>query len=79
MEFLKNKEIKRYSRGSFNEVVFVDRLNRTMGDLFEKPSFKKVNGTWIDELANVPKYFANNIHSSTKITSKQTERKIEGK
>ena len=46
--FLKNNNIKLYSRNSSYGVVFAERFNRTIKDLLKRPIFEKGESNWID-------------------------------
>ena len=67
-DFLNKNNNKLYSRNSSYGVVFAERFNRTIRDLFKRPVFEKGDGNWIDILLTITKRYNNRIHSSTKLT-----------
>ena len=66
-KFLKNKNIKHYSRNTSPGVVFAERFNKTIRDLLERPAFEKSDGNWIDGLPAITKQYNDRVHSSTKL------------
>ena len=67
-DFLKLKDIERYSRYTNKGAVFAESFNRTIRNLLKKPVFEKGNANWLDELAIVIKKYNNTNHHSTKMT-----------
>ena len=65
--FLKNNNIKPYSRNSSIGAVFAERLNKSMGNLPKKFVFERRDANWIDALPTITKQCNNRIHSSTKL------------
>ena len=74
-EFLNDHNIKRYSRNTALGAVFSERLNRTLRNLLKKPVFLAGNADWLSELPSVIKKYNNTIHSSTKLTPLQANKK----
>ena len=73
--FLKNNNIKLYSRNTHLGAVFAERFNKSIRDLLKKPVFEKGDGKWIDVLPTITKQYNNRIHSSTKLTPIQASLK----
>ena len=74
-EFLKNHNIKRYSRNTALGAVFAERFNRTIRNLLKKPVFEKGNADWLSELPSVIKQYNNTTHHSIKMTPVQASKK----
>ena len=74
-DFLNKNDIKHYSRNSSYGAVFAERFNRTIRDLLKKPVFEKGDGNWIDVLPTITKQYNNRVHSSTKISPKDSSLK----
>ena len=66
--FLKNNNVKHYSRNSSLAAVFAERFNRIIGDLLEKLDFERGYGNWIDILPTITKQDKIRIHSTIKLT-----------
>ena len=73
--FLKENNIKLYSRNSSYGAVFAERFNKTIRDLLKRPVFEKGDGNWIDILPTKTKRYNNRVHSSTKLTPIQASMK----
>ena len=78
--FLRNKNIKHYSKFTDKGPSVAERVIRTIRNLLKKPIFLAGNADWLSELPTVIKQYNNTIHSSTKMTpiqanKKSTERK----
>ena len=65
--FLKNNNIKPYSRNSSIGAVFAERLNKSMRNLPKKFVFERGDANWIDALPTITKQCNKRIHSSTKM------------
>ena len=65
--FLKNNNIKPYTRNSSIGAVFAERLNKSMRNLLEKFVFERGDANWIDALPTITEQCNNRIHSSTKL------------
>ena len=76
--FLKFKNIHRYSKFTHKKPSIVERQVRTLRNLLEKVVFEK-NDDWLFELPSEIKKYNNTIHSSTKITPSQASMKIKEK
>ena len=74
-DFLIKNNIKLYSRNSSYGAVIAERFNRTIRDLLKRPVFEKGDGNWIDILPTETKQYNNRIHSSTKLTPKDSSLK----
>ena len=74
-DYLTKNNIKLYSRNSSYGVVFAERFNRTIRDLFKKPVFEKSDSNWIDVLPKITKQYKIKVHSSTKLTPRQASLK----
>ena len=74
-DFLNKNNIQLYSRNSSYGAVFAERFNRTIRDLLKKIVFEKSDGNWIDILDTITKQYNNRIHSSTKLSPKDTSLK----
>ena len=66
--FLKNNNIRHFSRNTYLGAVFEERFNRTIRNLLERPVFEKCDCHCIDILLKITKQFNNRIHTSTKLT-----------
>ena len=66
-KFLKNNNIKPYSRSSSIGAVFAERLNKSMRNLLKMFVFERGDANWIDALPTITKQCNNRIHSSTKL------------
>ena len=74
-EFLNKNNIKLYSRNSSYGAVFAERFNRTNRDLLKMIVFEHGDANWIDVLPTITKQYNNRIHSSTKLSPKDTSSK----
>ena len=74
-DFLNKNNIKIYSRNTSLGAVFAERFNCTIRDLLKKPVFEKRDGNWIDVLHKITKQYNNRIHTSTKLSPKDTSLK----
>ena len=74
-DFLNKNNIKLYSRNSSYGAVSAERFNRTIRDLLKKPVFEQGDGNWIDVLPTITKQYNNKVHSSTKLTPRQSSLK----
>ena len=66
--FLKNINIKHYSKNSSFGAVSAECFNRTIRDLLKRVVFEKCDSKCIDVLPTLTKQNNNRIHSSTKLT-----------
>ena len=73
--FLKNNNIKPYSRNSSIGALFAERLNKSMRNLLKKFAFDRRVANWIDALPTITKQCNNRIHSSTKLYRTQASLK----
>ena len=73
--FLKNNNIKLYSRNTHLGVVFAESFKESIRDLLKKLVFERGDGNWIDILSTITKQFNNRIHSSTMLTPIQASLK----
>ena len=73
--FLKNNNIKPYSRNSSFGAVFAERFNESIRKLPKKFVCERGDANWIDVLRTVTKQYNNRIHSSTKINRIQASLK----
>ena len=74
-DFLNKNDIKLYSRNSSYGAVFAERFNLTIRDLLKKIVFERGDAKWIDVLPTITKQYNNRIHSSTKLSPKDTSLK----
>ena len=74
-EFLNKNNIKLYSRNSSYGAVFAERFNRTIRDLLKKIIFEQGDAKWIDVIPTITKQYNNRIHTSTKLSPKDTSSK----
>ena len=65
--FLKNNNIKPYTRNSSIGAVFAERLKKSIRNLLKKFVFERGDANWIDALPTITKQCNNRIHSSTKL------------
>ena len=72
--FLKNKNIKHYSRYTDKGPSIAERVIRTVRNLLKKPVFLKGNADWLSELPSVIKQYNNTIHHSIKMTPVQASK-----
>ena len=63
--FVESVDIKHCSRKTYLAAVFAEKINRTIGDIQNRPVFEKGNSTWIDILQSKTKHYINRILSST--------------
>ena len=77
------KEIELYSRKG---AVFVERLDRTIGNLFEKVVSERINATFIDKIDGIVKNITKHLtikttpaHTSLKQTEEYVHKKVMGK
>ena len=68
MEFLKQKEFQIYSTHSDLKAVFVERFNRTLLDLIEKPMYIEGKTCWLNHLDAALEKYNNRVHGTTKMT-----------
>ena len=73
--FVKNNDIKPYSRNSSFGAVFAERFNKSIRNIPKKFVFERGDANWIDALPTVTKQCNNRIHSSTKINRIQASLK----
>ena len=69
--FLKNNNIKHYSRNTFPGVVFAERFNCTFRDLPKRPVFERRYASWFVVLPIITKQYNNRVHTSTQLTQIQ--------
>ena len=74
-DFLNKNNIKLYSRNSSYSAVFAERFNRTIRDLLKKIVFEQGDAKWIDVLPTITKQYNNKVHSSTKLSPKDSSLK----
>ena len=65
---LKEYETKLYSTYSDLKAVFIERFNRTLLHIINKPMFINCDGNWINILNDAVKTYNNNIHSTINMT-----------
>ena len=65
---LKEFETKLYSTYSDLKAVFMERFNRTMLHIINKPMFINGDGNWVDILNDAVITYNNNIHSTIDMT-----------
>ena len=65
---LKENETKLYSTYSDLKAVFIERFNRTLLHLENKPMFINGNGNWVNILNDAVVTYNNNIHSTINMT-----------
>ena len=73
--FLKSKNIHRYSRFTDKGPSIAERVIRTVRDLLKKPIFLAGKADWLSELPSLVKKYNNTIHSSIKMTPNQASKK----
>ena len=73
--FLRSKNIQRYSRFTDKGPSIAERVIRTIRNLLKKLVFLAVEASWISELSSVIKKYNNTIHHSTKMTPIQASKK----
>ena len=73
--FLKERNIKHYSRNSSYDAVFAERFNRTIRNLPKRRFFEKGYSNWIDVLPILKKQYNNLVQSSIKLTPIQASLK----
>ena len=73
--FLKLKNIHHYSRFTDKGPSIAERVIRTIRNLLKKPVFLAGNADWLSELSAVVDKYNNTIHSSTKMTPNQANKK----
>ena len=73
--FIKNKNIKHYSRFTDKGPSIAERVIRTTRNLLKKPVILAGEASWINELPSVIKQYNNTIHHSTKMTPVQASKK----
>ena len=73
--FIKNKNIKHYSRFTDKGPSIAERVIRTIRNLLKKPLFLAGEASWINGLPSVIKQYNNTIHYSTKMTPIQASKK----
>ena len=61
---LKEYETKLYSTHSDLKAVFIERFNRTLLHIINKPMFINVDGNWVNILNDAVIIYNNNIHST---------------
>ena len=74
---LNNSHIKRVD--TQRKIVFVERFNRTIGDLLKGPVSKLGKSNWVDEVGKVRRKDTNTNHSSTEMIPIQTSLKSNDK
>ena len=77
--FIKNINIKHYSRFLDKGPSIAERVIRTIRNLLKKPVFEKGNADWLSELPSIIKQYNNTIHSSIKMTPIQASKKVNEK
>ena len=65
---LKEYETKVYSTYSDLKAVFIERFNRTILHIINKPTFIKGDGNWVSILNDAVVTYNNNIHSTINMT-----------
>ena len=65
---LKENETKLYSTYSDLTAVFIERFNRTLLHIINKPMFINGDGNWVNILNNAVITYNNNIHSTINMT-----------
>ena len=65
---LKEYETKLYTTYSDLKAVFIERFNRTLLHIINKPMFINGNGNWVNILNDVVITYNNNIHSTINMT-----------
>ena len=65
---LKEYETKLYSTYSDLKVVFIERFNRTLLHIINKPMFINGDGNWVNILNDAVITYNNNIHSTINMT-----------
>ena len=65
---LKEYETKLYSTYSDLKAVFIERFNRTLLQIINKPIFVTGDGNWVNILNDAVITYNNNIHSTIKMT-----------
>ena len=73
--FLKNNNIKLFSRNTSLGAVFAERYNKTIIDLLKRPVFENGHGNWIDVLPRTTKQHINRVHTSITLTPIQASPK----
>ena len=73
--FLKSKNIHRYSRFTDKGPSIAERVIRTVRNLLKKPIFLAGKADWLSELPSLVKKYNNTIHSSIKTTPNQANKK----
>ena len=66
--FLKEYETKLYSTYSDLNAVFIERFNRTILHIINKPMFSNGDGNWVNILNDAVLTYNNNIHSTINMT-----------
>ena len=77
--FLKTEKIYHYSRFTDKGPSIVDRVIRTIRNLFRKPIFLAGEANWLIELPYVIRHYNNTIHNSSKMTPIQAGKKVNEK
>ena len=77
--FLKLKNIHRYSRYTDKGPSIAERVIRTIRNLLKKPVFEKGKADWLSELPSVIRKYNNTIHHSIKMTPIQASKKANEK
>ena len=78
-KFLKSKIIQHYARFTDKSPIIAERTIRTIRSLLKKPVFEKGNADWLSELPSVIRKYNITIHSSTKMTPIQANKKTNEK
>ena len=65
---LKEYETKLYSTHSALKAVFIERINRTLLPIINKPMFINGDGNWVNILNDAVIKYNNNIHSTINMT-----------
>ena len=65
---LKEYETKLYSTYSDLKAVFIERFNRTLLHIINKPMFINGDGNWVNILTDAVETYNNNIHSTINMT-----------
>ena len=68
LNFLKEQNIHIYSTNSDLKAVFVERFNRTLLDLIQKPMYIEGKACWLNHLDAAMEKYNNRVHGTTKMT-----------
>ena len=73
--FLKNNNVKHYSRNTSLEPVFAECFKKSMRNLPKKDVFEWRDANWIDILPTITKPYNNRVHTFNKLTPIQASLK----